>query len=114
MRAEHWMRAAPREPAEGGGIPRREQFERVDVRLSVADPDPEMDVRHVVLGFARGAEVRDSGTLGDRRALARTERPEMRERDLVAVAGLDRHREAMGRNRAGERHATRRRGADRM
>ena len=86
-----------------GGTPRREQAEWVDVRVAVADPDAEMDVEHVVLRIARRTGVRDRISLADRLALPDAERPEMRERGLVAVRGHDRDRQPVRRDLTGER-----------
>jgi len=70
-----------------------EQAERVDVALLVrVRAHAEVDVRPLDLGRAARADRADRVTLGDRRALGDVERAEMRQRDVVAVAGEDRQR----------------------
>ena len=61
----------------GGGLgasPRREQFERVDVRLPSPTRIPRWTYGTSCSASPRGAGVRDSGALGDRRALRVRER----------------------------------------
>ncbi len=95
-----------------GGIPRRKERQGVDV-LVLPDAHAEVDVRDVVLELARRPGLGNRVTLGYPRALPDEERAEVGERRAVAVAGRDRDREPMRRNRARERHLAGRRRADR-
>jgi hypothetical protein len=63
-----------------------------------------MQIRDLVLGLARPPRLGDRRTLADRDARLHQERAEMRERRLVAVCRRDRHRQAVRRHLAGERH----------
>jgi hypothetical protein len=91
----------------GGGSPRREQRERIDIRVAVADADAEVDVRHVVLGDPRRPRLGDRLPLLDGRTALDEERTDMSQRRLVAVGGDDRHGQPVGRNLTGERDLTR-------
>jgi len=96
-----------------GYAPWRKQCEWVDVRLALADPNAEMEIRNLVLDLAARSWIGDGISLRDRCALANAQRSEMGERRLVAVGRRDRHREAVRRNLPGERHLARRRSAHR-
>lgn len=101
-----WSRCGRRRGARrrGGGAPRRKQTERVDVRLVRAGTDPEMDVGHVVLGVSRRPGLGERVPLGNDVARTHLQRPEVRERCLVAVGRRDRHGEPVGRDAARERN----------
>jgi hypothetical protein len=90
-----------------GSTPRREQAEWVDVRVAVADPNPEMDVRRSVLGLAGGPWIRNRVAFGDGGALPDTKGPEMGQRRPVAVVRQDRDGEAVRRYRPRERDLAR-------
>jgi hypothetical protein len=87
----------------------RQQPERVDVALLFRGPsDPEVDARDGRFRGAARAHRPDRRTLGDRVALGHADRPEVDERDGVAVGREDRDAAPVGRQRARERHDTRR------
>ena len=94
------------------GAPRRKEGQRVDVGLGRTDADAQMDVWNGVLGLARGAGLGKGVTLRDDVAAADEQRAQVGERNLGAANG-DRHRQAVRRNGAGERHLPRDRSADR-
>ena len=96
-----------------GGAPRRKEGERVDVGLGGADADAEVDVRNAVLGVACRAGFGKDVALRDDIAAADVQRAQVGERDL-GVADGDRHRQAVRRNGAGERHLSRDRRANRQ
>jgi hypothetical protein len=86
---------------------RREEAERVEIALRVAaEPDAELQVRHRVGRHPARADERDRLALDHHRAPGDQERTEMQESDGVAVAGLDRDREPVGRDLADEGHGT--------
>lgn len=95
-----------------GGTPRRKEGKWVDVGVSRADTDAEMDVRSAVLGLARRPGIGEDVALRDDVPTAHVQRAQMGERDL-GVADADRHREAVRRNGAGEGHLSRDRHANR-
>ena len=95
-----------------GGAPRRKEGERVDVGLGGADADAQVDVRNAVLGLACWARLGKDVVLRDDVAAADVQRAQVGERDL-RVADGDRHRQAVRRNGAGERHLSRDRSANR-
>jgi len=81
----------------------RKEAQRVDVAIGIgSQANPEVDIRAVHLGRAARADRADRVLLGDRRALGDDDRFQVRERDRVAVGGLDRHRPAVCRHAAGE------------
>jgi hypothetical protein len=91
----------------------RQQPERVDVALLVRGPsDPEVDARDGRFRRAAQAHRPDRRPLGDRVALSHDDRPEVDERDGVAVGREDRDAAPVGRQRARERHDARRRRPD--
>lgn len=61
-----------------------------------------MDVRHCVLGIARGADRPNAFAFDDAVVRADQDRAEMEKRDGVAVGCPDRHRAAVCRQQAGE------------
>ena len=63
-----------------------------------------MQVGNLVLRLTGGSRVGDRLALGDRRPLAYAQCSEVRERRLVAATRHDRHREAVRRHLARERH----------
>ena len=84
---------------------RRKQPEWVDVALRLArTPDPEMDARHGVLRRPARAHRPDRRSLGDGDTLRDDDRPEMDERDGVAVLRLDRDPTTVRGEGSGERH----------
>jgi hypothetical protein len=87
----------------GGSATRRKEAERVDVGLGGADPNAEVHVRHLVLGLSGRASCCEHIAFRDRLTPADTQLAEMREGRLVLARG-DGDREAVGRDRPGERH----------
>jgi hypothetical protein len=72
---------------------RREQRRRIDVALRIVGAaHAQVDVRHLHLGIARGAECPHRFSLGDPVAGADEGRPEVKQRHRVAVCRPDRHR----------------------
>jgi hypothetical protein len=97
-----------------GRRPRRKKRERVDIRLVVGETDPEVHVRDIVLGLARGPCLCDRLPLVDAFAAPDEQGAEMRERRLVSAPGIDRDRRPVRRDLTGERNlAGRRRSHDR-
>jgi hypothetical protein len=94
-----------------GGSPRRQERQRIDVRVA-ADPNAEMHVGDVVLGDAGRAGLGDGIALGNAGAALHQQRAQVRERRLVAVAGEDRHGQPVRRDLSGERDVARGRRAD--
>jgi hypothetical protein len=83
---------------------RRQEQQRVEVALRVCRPaDAQVEVRHRQLRDAARPDRGDRIALGDQAAPPDPERPEMQQRDRVAVGRLDRQRLAAGRHRPGER-----------
>jgi hypothetical protein len=77
------------------GRPGRRAFgqeeQRIEVSLRVVGPpNPEMDVRHVVLGLATRPDGADVLGLADGVAAPNGDRPEMRQRHRQTVRGLNR------------------------
>ena len=91
----------------------RQEREWIDVGLGFADPDPEVHVRQVVLGLARGARLRDGEALRHVLSLVDEQPAEVGERSPVAVRGRDRHGASVCRELAGERDFSRGRRAHR-
>ena len=87
-----------------GRRPLGEKREGIDVRLAVGEPDTEMDVSHVVLGVTGGTRLRDRVAFLDPSAATYEERPEMRQRCLVAGRGDDRDRRPVRRYLTCEGH----------
>lgn len=85
-----------------GSSPRREQGQRIDVRVVVADPDTQVDIRVFVLRRAGRPCFGQGRFLFDARTAANDERAEVRQRDLVTVGALNRDGEPMCRNLPGE------------
>ena len=84
---------------------RRQEAQRVEIPLRIAaEPDPELHVRDRVGRHAARADDRDRFSLGHDRASAYQERAEMQEGHGVAVRRLNRDREPVRRDLAGERH----------
>jgi hypothetical protein len=86
----------------------REQRGGIDVRVAVAAPDAEMDVRRVVLWLAGRPGGGDRRSLGHDLAAAHAQWAEMRQRRLVPVARRDGHGEPVRRHRPGEGDLARR------
>jgi hypothetical protein len=76
-------------------------LEGVHVRLGVANANPEMDVRHVVLRLARGSRAGDRVAFDNLLASFDAKRPEVRERRLVLPDSKG-HGETVPRHLAGE------------
>lgn len=87
-----------------GGSPRRKERERIDVRVTVADTNPEVDVRHVVLRVSGWSGLSDGVPLLHARAALDPERPEVGERRLVTVARGDGDGQAVSRDLTCKRH----------
>ena len=87
-----------------GGSPRRKERERIDVRVTVAHANPEVDVRHVVLRVSGWSGLGDGVSLLHARTAPDPERPEVGERCLVTVARGDRDGQAVSRDLPCERH----------
>ena len=87
-----------------GGSPRRKERERIDVRVTVADANPEVDVGHVVLRVSGWSGLGDGVSLLHARTAPDPERPEVGERCLVTVARGDRDGQAVSRDLPCERH----------
>jgi hypothetical protein len=85
-----------------GSATGRKKGERVEVRVAVAYPNTEMEVRHIVLRLACRARVGQDVAFDDPRATADPQRSKMRERDPV-LTRRDRHRETVRRHAPGER-----------
>ena len=84
---------------------RRQEAQGVEIPLRVgAEPDPELHVRDRVGRHAAGADDRDRLALSHESAPADHERPEMQERDGVAVGRLNGDREPVRGDLADERH----------
>jgi hypothetical protein len=97
-----------------GGSPRRKHAQRIDVVVVFGvEPDPEMDVRHGVLGLAGRARIGDRLPLGDTVAAFDAQPAEVRERRLVPAVGRDGHGEAVRGHGTGERDVARGRSPDR-
>jgi hypothetical protein len=95
--------------------PRREELERVEVAIRFrGGSHAEVDVGHGPLGVAGGTDGADRGPFVDSGMSLHRQRPEVNEGDRVAVVGLDRHAQAVGRCRAGERHDARSWGEHRL
>jgi hypothetical protein len=93
------------------GRPRRQEGQRIDVSLILARrAQPEVDVRLREVDDAARADRADRGAFGQVGAARDADRAKVDERRRKAERCLDRHRLAAGRNRAGERHRTVRRG----
>jgi hypothetical protein len=105
-------------PSVGGWLDRararsRQEEQRVEVPLLVArSPDPEIDVRDVQLGHSARADGPHRLALAHCGSSPHAERPEVHERDGVAVLGLDRHDPAAAGDGARERDRSRGRCAD--
>ncbi len=85
----------------------RQEAQRVEVTLRIAaEPDPELHVRDRVGRHSARADDRDPLALGYDRPGADQKRAEMQKRDGV-VRRLDRDREPIRRDPAGERHRPR-------
>jgi hypothetical protein len=83
--------------------PRGQEPERIEVPVRVrGQSDAEMDVRRGDVGAGR-ADRPDHRALRHGAVALDSDRGEMDEGDRVPVAGCDRHRQAVGRNGAGER-----------
>jgi hypothetical protein len=96
-------------------VPRGEIEQRIEVAVRVVGgAHPEMHVRPRDLGIARGADAADDRSLRDGVVLRDRDRAEMRERHGEAVRRDDRDGPAGARDRAGERHRPRCRGAHRL
>ena len=91
----------------GGGTPRRKQRERVDVVVVGAEPDPEVEVRQVVLRVPRRSRLGDRLSRSDVLAALDEQRAEVHERGPVPVAGRDRHGQAVRGDGACERDLAR-------
>jgi hypothetical protein len=88
----------------------REQADRIDVALRLRrDADAEVDARDRMLRFAAPPHGADGCALVDRVALRDRDRAEVDYGDGVPVGREDRHATPVGRQRAGERHGSRRR-----
>lgn len=92
--------------------PRGQEGEGIDVRLSLSDPDAEVDVGDVVLGFSRRPGAGDRLAFANAVALPHAQRAEVGERRPVAVAGRDRDRQPVRGQGAGEGHLARDRRPD--
>ena len=91
----------------------RQEEQRVEVPLLVAcSPDPEIDVGDVQFGHSARADGPHRFALAHRGSAPHAERPEVHERDGVAVRGLDRHDLAAAGNAARERDRSRGRRTD--
>jgi hypothetical protein len=107
----------PRCRRRAGGTPRRKQFEWVDVALTRADPDTEMNVCEVVLRLARWARLCDDIALRHTGTAPNAEGPQMSEGRLV-VACRDGHGQPVRRQQSckcdltGNRRSYRRRGSE--
>jgi hypothetical protein len=85
------------------GLRLRQEEQRIDVAVRVGTPpDAEVDVRHRELRYAARPDRPDPIALGHDRPALDLIRPQVHERDGVAVLCLDRHSLATGRNDAGE------------
>ena len=84
----------------GGGTSRREQGQRVDIRVAVSNTHAEMDVRHVVLRLSRRPGFGNRVALIHVHATLDEQRAEMGQRSLVPVARDDRDGQAMRGNLA--------------
>ena len=83
---------------------RGQQAERVDVAFVLRrDPDAEVDTRGRMLRVAARAHRPDGRAFVDHVALRGRDRPEVDERDRVAVGREDRHAASVGGERARER-----------
>ena len=100
------LRAGRRGRPAGGGIAeRRQEALRVDVAVGIGEQaQAEMHVRDRLLGQAARADHRDRLAFGHHHPPADERRAEMEQRDGVAVGGLNRDRETVGRDRAREGH----------
>jgi hypothetical protein len=92
-----------------GDAPRRKQARWVHVVVVGAEPDPEVHVRHRVLGLARRPGVGDRLTLGHLVAAPDAKVAEVHEGRLVPARGRDGDRGAVRGKRPCERHLTGRR-----
>ena len=86
-----------------GGVAGRQERERIDVRLGVADSDPEVDIGDVVLRRAGEARLCDRGPFADSCPSLDEQRSQMREGGLVSIRSRDGHGQAVGRHLPGER-----------
>jgi hypothetical protein len=91
---------------------RGEERGGIDVRLAVAGAHAHVDVRHVVLGLARGPTGCHGLALGHRVAPLDEQSPEVRERRLVPLGRRDGDGQAMRGHGPGERHIPRCRSPD--
>jgi hypothetical protein len=66
-----------------------------------------MDIRHIVLRHTRGPRLGDGFPFRDDVGTPNKQRPEMRQRRLVTVAGGDRHGQAVSRELSGKRDLAR-------
>ncbi len=86
-----------------GGLSSGQEPERVDVAVGVVGAaNAQMEVGARMLGLAARPERADRLAFGDDRSSGDAERPQMQERDRIAVGGLERHRPAVKRQGAGE------------
>jgi hypothetical protein len=86
-----------------GRRPCRQKRKRVEVPVRVGrNANAEVNVRNPELRLARRADRADDRALLDRGVPLDRDRAEVDERDRVPVVGANRHRQAVGRNRAGE------------
>ena len=109
-RRRRWDAGGRRRNGRAAGRRRREQAHGVDVAVRIGGhANPEVNVRAVQLGRAARADRADVVQLGHGRALDDADRPQMRERDGVAVRGLDRDRLAVRGHGPGEAHRAGRR-----
>ena len=108
-RCPRWWWCWYRRLARHGRSNRRQEAQRVEVTLRIAaEPDPELHVRDRVGRHPARADDRDPLALGDDRPRGDQKRAEMQKRDGV-VRRLDRDREPIRRDPAGERHPSRNR-----